>query len=110
MTTQLARLKIRLEIAGTDESEDKLLQEWLDTAKEIILEYRYPHSSDPTQKVFEPRYNGLQVDIAAERYLRMGAEGQITHTENGMQRQYSSADVSKELLGRITPKAGVPRA
>ena len=110
MATQLDRLKIRLEIAGTDTSEDVLLQEWLDTAKEIILEYRYPYSSDPTQEVFEARYFGLQVDIAVERYSRMGAEGQITHTENGMQRQYSSSDISKELLGRITPKAGVPSA
>lgn len=95
---QLDRLKARLE--GEDFT-DALLDELLETAKDIIFEHRFPYSEYPTE--VETRYLGLQVQIAVELFNKLGGEGQLGHTENGITRSWSSADVSPALLSRITP-------
>ena len=38
---------------------------------------------------------------------KRGAEGETSHSENGVSRSYASAGVSEELLREITPKVGV---
>lgn len=38
---------------------------------------------------------------------KRGAEGQTSHTENGVTRQYESADVPSSMLKAITPYCGV---
>ena len=70
----------------------------LDSAKDIICDIR------DTEEV-EQKYLNLQVRIALELYNKMGIEGQTGHSENGISRSFSSADVSFEILDRITPVA-----
>jgi hypothetical protein len=55
----------------------------------------------------EPRYKDLQIRIAVEMFAKRGAEGETSHSENGISRTYSSANISEDLLREITPKAGV---
>lgn len=95
---QLDRLKARLE--GEDFT-DALLNELLETAKDIIFENRFPYSEYPAE--VESRYLGLQVQIAVELFNKLSAEGQVGHSENGISRSWASADVSDALLSRITP-------
>ena len=38
---------------------------------------------------------------------KRGAEGQLQHTENGIQRQYENADVPASMLKPVTPHVGV---
>ena len=99
--TQLERLKIRITENVTDEE----LEDILESAKAVILSRRFPFGEWPEE--IEPRYKDLQVRIAVEMYSKQGAEGQLSHSENGISRTYSSASVSEELLREITPKAGV---
>ena len=99
--TQLERLKIRITENVTDEE----LEDILESAKAVILSRRFPFGECPEE--IEPRYKDLQVRIAVEMYSKQGAEGQLSHSENGISRTYSSASVSEELLREITPKAGV---
>lgn len=101
---QLERLKARLE--GEDFS-DALLSDLLESAKYIIFEYRFPFSDYPEQ--LEPRYQNLQLQIAVELFGKMGADGQVSHSENGISRSWQSADVSYDLLSRITPISKVVR-
>ena len=101
---QLERLKARLE--GEDFS-DALLSDLLESAKYIIFEHRFPFSDYPEQ--LEPRYQNLQLQIAVELFGKMGADGQINHSENGISRSWQSADVSYDLLSRITPISMVVR-
>lgn len=96
------RLKLRL---GVDDISEGLLQELLDAAQDIIFEHRFPYSEYPDK--VERRYEGLQIQIATELYSKMGAEGQVGHSENGISRSWQSADVSDALLSRITPIAKV---
>lgn len=70
-----------------------------------ILNQRYPY--DDTTVDVPARYQSLQVRIAAELYAKLGAEGQITHSENGISRAWDSADVAQGLLNEITPYVGV---
>ena len=99
--TQLERLKIRI----TENVSDIELEDLLESAKAVILSRRFPFGEWPEE--IEPRYKDLQIRIAVEMYSKQGAEGQLSHSENGISRTYSSASVSEELLREITPKAGV---
>ena len=99
--TQLERLKIRI----TENVSDEMLSDILESAKAVILSRRFPFGEQPLE--IEPRYNDLQIRIAVEMFNKQGAEGELAHSENGVSRTYSSANVSEELLREITPKAGV---
>lgn len=77
----------------------------LETAKSAINARRYPFGDVPEE--LERRYENLQIRIAVELYNKQGAEGETSHSENGISRAYSSAWISEELLSEITPKAGI---
>ena len=99
--TQLERLKIRI----TENVSDIELEDLLESAKAVVLSRRFPFGEQPAE--IEDKYKDLQIRIAVEMYNKQGAEGETSHSENGISRSYSSASVSEELLREITPKAGV---
>jgi hypothetical protein len=99
--TQLERLKIRI----TENASDVELEDILESAKAVILSRRFPFGEVPNE--LEPRYEDLQIRIAVEMFAKRGAEGETSHSENGVSRSYSSASVSEELLREITPKGGI---
>jgi hypothetical protein len=99
--TQLERLKIRITENVTDEE----LEDILESAKAVILSRRFPFGDHPPE--IESKYKDLQIRIATEMFNKRGAEGETAHSENGVSRTYSSANVSEDLLREITPKAGV---
>ena len=100
--TQLERLRIRIPEKNITDIE---LEDILESAKAVILSRRFPFGEYPED--IEPRYKDLQIRIAVEMFNKVGVEGQVSHSENGISRTYSSASVSEELLREITPKAGV---
>ena len=99
--TRLERLKIRI----TENASDMELEDLLESAKAVILSRRFPFGEWPEE--IEAKYKDLQIRIATEMYNKIGAEGQTSHSENGVSRTYASASVSEELLREITPKGGV---
>lgn len=99
--TQLERLKIRI----TENVSDVELEDILESAKAVILSRRFPFGDYPED--IEPRYKDLQIRIAVEMFSKRGAEGEISHSENGISRTYASANVSEDLLREIVPKVGV---
>lgn len=100
--TQLERLKSRITEKDVSDTE---LEDILESAKAVILSRRFPFGEYPAE--IEDRYKDLQIRIAVEMFNKQGAEGEISHSENGVSRTYSSSSVSEELLREITPKAGV---
>lgn len=98
--TQAEKLKARLPEAN--EAEIQIL---IESTTAIINNNRYPFGEIPEE--IEPRYNDLQLRMAVELYSKAGAEGETSHSENGVSRTYSAAWVSPELLGEIVPKAEV---
>ncbi len=100
---KLEQLKSLLGISGTDE--DALLLTLLSISAQKILDRAYPY--DPTVTEVPTRYETKQVEIAVYLYNKRGAEGQISHSENGISRTYESADVPESLMKGITPYVGV---
>ncbi len=101
--SKLEQLKSLLGISGTDE--DALLLTLLSIAAQKILNRVYPYDSTVTE--VPARYEAKQVEIAVYLYNKRGAEGQIVHNENGINRTYESADVPESLMRGITPYVGV---
>lgn len=105
--TQLERLKIKI----TENVTDEKLNDLLESAKYIILSRRYPFGDFPVDEYgevdIEARYYDLQIRIAVELFAKEGAEGQVSHSENGTSRTWENANVSESLLREITPKVGI---
>lgn len=115
----LERLKLR-----TEEPNEAILLDCMESAKHAILERRFPYRDYPTRKVkkllgdsvieeeetyVEPRYEDLQFRMALDLYNKTGAEGQLAHSENGVSRSYESSWISEQLLGEVTPYVEVTK-
>lgn len=98
---KLAALKA---MVGSSDS-DEVLSAYLKLAGGKIIAKAFPYQNDVTE--VPAQYSHLQVEIAAYMLNKRGAEGQTSHTENGVTRQYESADVPSSMLKAITPYCGV---
>lgn len=97
--------QISLLAAMTGERDSETLAAYLDLAKTKILRRLYPFQSEIT--VMPPQYAANQVDIAVYLLNKRGAEGQVSHNENGIDRKYASADIPEEYFRGIVPYVGV---
>lgn len=88
-----------------DIADNDLLSYLLEQAEGIILNRRYPFGA-PEGATLSPFHEQIQIRIALELFSKMGAEGQISHSENGISRAYEAADVSPSLLKQIIPVCG----
>lgn len=96
MRDNLSRLKLR-----TQETDENILLDCLETAEAAILARRYPYGDWPDR--LEARYRDLQFRIALDLYNKIGAEGELSHTENSVSRTYQSSWISEDLLNEVTP-------
>lgn len=103
---KLQKLKDRIPDEDLVGVSGKLLLSLLENTKYIILNVEYPYSKELPDDV-EPRYEFLQISMAIELFNKVGIEGEVSHTENGISRTFSTADVSTSLLEQITPMCGV---
>lgn len=95
----LTRLKLR-----TNEPDEAILEDCLENAKSAIMARRYPFQGWPDE--LESRYLDLQFRMAMDIYAKIGAEGQTSHSENGINRAWESSWISEQLLSEVTPLAG----
>lgn len=91
-------------MVGTDDS-DEVLSTYLLLAAKKVLARAYPY--DNTVKEVPEEYEGVQLEIATYLLNKRGAEGQMSHSENGITRSYENADVPSSMLKTITPHCGV---
>lgn len=102
----LARLKLR-----TGETNDDLLMDYILSAKYAINSRRFPYREWPVDDqgntYVEERYRDLQMRIALDLYNKSGAEGELSHSENGIGRTYESSWISEQLLSEVTPLARI---
>lgn len=107
-STLLEKLKRKLKIRGfnVDDFEDEDLYDEIESSIEAVNSRRHFISTD--QKLFEDKYKEIVIRLCICSVAKMGAEGQISHSENGVSRTYAGAselpnDILKEIvpLGRI---------
>lgn len=103
MTHEERLIALKSMVGGSDT--DDVLSAYLTLAGSKIIEKAFPYESDAVE--VPTKYHYLQVEIAAYMLNKRGAEGQTSHTENGITRQYESADVPVSMLRSITPMVGV---
>lgn len=98
---KLAALKA---MVGSSDS-DEVLSAYLKLAGGKIIAKAFPYRNDVTEVPVQ--YGYLQVEIAAYMLNKRGAEGQTSHSENGISRTYEDADIPSSMLKAITPYCGV---
>ena len=91
------RLMVELGISSDDSEKLSLLENVLWQAGELIKNKR-------RTKIVEPRYESIQFQLALRLWNIRGIEGESSHIENGITRQYSD-DVISDLMQRIIPRA-----
>lgn len=84
---------------------DDVLKSYLTIAGQKILNRAYPY--DDTVTEVPRRYSVLQCEIAAYLLNKRGAEGEISHSENGISRMYENADVPDSMLSDVIPHCGL---
>lgn len=92
-------------VGGSDT--DEVLSTYLKLAGSKILAKAYPY--DDTVTEIPVKYEYLQIEIAAYMLNKRGAEGQTSHSENGISRTYENADIPASMLKAVVPHCGVIR-
>lgn len=91
--------------AMTGEKNGIVLSTYLAIAGNKVLKRLYPFGTTTT--AVPDRYALTQVEIACFLLNKRGAEGQTSHSENGISRSYEDGDVPPSLLREIMPCASV---
>lgn len=93
-------------LANDSELTDEIVTVYLTKAESSIRNRMYPFNlpkDDSGQEIpFEvpPKYEIIQCELACEYILRRGGEGEINHSENGINRSYESAN-AEHLLREV---------
>lgn len=94
---QIARVKIKY-----PEAQDAQIEFELEMAAETINDIRGYTSTE--ERPIEDKYLGLQVLLTVEALSKYGAEGEKSHSDNGVSRVYENGSpYSTALLSRIIP-------
>ena len=104
-TAKLALLRAMVGMSNEEDWTDEILQQYLLIAGIKIINRAFPYSNDITE--VPARYNVLQCEIAAYLLNKRGAEGETSHSENGISRSYESADVPPSMLREVIPHCGI---
>lgn len=84
---------------------DDILKSYLTIAGQAILNRAYPY--DDTVEEVPRRYGVLQCEIATYLLNKRGAEGEISHSENGINRTYENAGIPDSMLRDVVPHCGL---
>ncbi len=85
-----------------DTDTDEVLDGVLADAEALVLNRMYPFGY-PDGTAVPSRYERIQIQLAAELYSKRGAEGQNSHSENGISRSWPEKSA---LLSRVLPHVG----
>ena len=98
---------LRTMVGQTDDVNwtDAVLLAYLDVAGREIIRRAYPFKNDVDE--VPDKYNALQCEIATYLLNKRGAEGETSHSENGISRAYENAGIPESMLKTVTPFCGV---
>jgi hypothetical protein len=100
--------RVLVGLASDDNTEDNLLQLFLNQAEKKVIKARHPYESTDEQKAKTlTDYSDNVEQIFVYLYNKQGAEGQTSHNENGINRTYESAGIPNSFVDDIVPLVGV---
>lgn len=97
--------KLTMVRAMTGEKDEEVLSTYLAIAGNKVCRKAFPFNSD--ENTVPDRYAHIQVEIAVYLLNKRGAEGESSHSENGISRSYENGDVPASLMRDIVPFASV---
>jgi hypothetical protein len=103
--TEIEKIEQLKHLLSPDSPSDEELTALLLITKGAILNRRYPLGSYYGEEV-PPKYEYLQLQMCVQLYNKKGVEGQTSHSENGITRNYEVGDIPQSLLKQIIPCAG----
>lgn len=107
MTDAQKTTYVRTLIGNDSEATDALIAVYLSDAKAAIMRRLYRVIGEVPGYVEMPTiYDNLQCRLAQRYFLRRGAEAEISHNENGVNRSYGSVN-DEDLLMEVMPFAKV---
>lgn len=89
-----------LTLIGDSTIDSSIITVYLSLASKRILQRLYPF--DSTQTTLPSEYEYMQCELASRMYLRRGAEGETSHSENGISRSYGTVN-DEDILSQIVP-------
>lgn len=98
----VAKLKRKLIQRGFEVPSAEDLYDEIEDAIEAVNDRR--HFTPNNEKLFEDKYKGHVIRLCICSYSKMGAEGQLAHSENGISRTYAGAsEYPNDILKEIVP-------
>lgn len=100
-------IQITLLKSMTGEDDDTVLAAYLSLAEQSLMNRLYPYKTvdELSGMQFPSQYDAVKVRAAAYMLNKRGAEGETSHSENGINRSYDSSDLPNSLLNEIVPFA-----
>lgn len=94
--------------AISDERDEDVISAFLAMAEEIAYNKVFPfrERTEATTKYME-RYSSVICELAVYLLNKRGAEGEISHNENSVDRTYEDAGVPTSIMRKLTPYCGV---
>ena len=102
---KLTSIKTMLEITGTDQ--DTQLNAYLSLAKSEILGWLYNGSTPDDVTAVPAKYEVTQIMAVVAGFSTIGAEGQTSHSENGITRQWKYDNMVAFIRAHVIPYAVV---
>lgn len=99
------KLTMAMELGDRENTTEGRMLAYLEDAKATIIRRLDPLGAVGITEVPD-RYAMLQVKLAARYSFRAGGEGELAHSENGVNRTYGSVN-DEDLLREIMPYAKV---
>lgn len=103
MTDEQKIATVKTLVGNDSEATNELLAVYLNMAESAIMQRCYPRGV-PEGQSMPSEYEYLQCNLAARYFFRRGAEGEVTHNEDGVNRTYGSVndeDILREVMQRI---------
>lgn len=97
--------KLRILLDNDEDVSSETLNVYLELAGYKILEKCYPFAHNASRYKVPDRYVRIQLELARNAYLQVGADNTKELTDNGVKRVFIT---DKELLDQVYPCAHVP--
>ena len=101
--TLKAMIKTNIESSSDMTISEDVVNTFFQLSKNAILLRRYPYVQNLGDKELPSMYDGLCVRLAVYMFNKQGAEGEISHTENGVSIKWENGDLPDSLMSEIIP-------
>ena len=102
---KLAMLKSLLDI--TDTTQDATLTVYLTLAEKEILSWLYSGKTPDGVEGVPVQYEPTQIMAVVNGFSQAGAEGQLSHSENGVSRSWKHEDMVAYIRSHVAAFVGV---